>query len=134
MRRAVSTSPPAQNCPSWSQEGVCWDLGPGIVGHADVQDNTHGDPGAAFDWNHFLSLVQSYYSSVPSTAPNAEAEFYKAFGGKVGDDIISQAEKEATGCCLLDNGLSLPALTEMDCQGVASAEAGGYTFTKGDCK
>jgi len=52
-------SPATSGCPSANMEGVCWNHQPGIVGHSDIQNQTHGDPGPDFDWKHFLDLVKS---------------------------------------------------------------------------
>lgn len=49
-----------KGCPNANWEHVCWNHGSGIVGHGDIQNQTHGDPGPAFNWKHFLELVNSY--------------------------------------------------------------------------
>jgi|GEM_PF-5848923 len=69
----IDTNPTqGKNCPSSSTFGYCWNGAAGIVGHADLQGDTHGDPGPAWDWDKFLDLVKSYQSSVPSITFNAK--------------------------------------------------------------
>lgn len=38
-----------------------WDArdGAGIMGHIQVPDNSHTDPGATWDWDHFMNLVKN---------------------------------------------------------------------------
>ncbi|MFA6537221.1 MAG: N-acetylmuramoyl-L-alanine amidase [Patescibacteria group bacterium] len=61
-----------KNCPSMHQAGYCWNYGAGIVGHNDLQGDTHGDPGPAWDWDKFLALVKSYMGSVPNVTFGAK--------------------------------------------------------------
>jgi N-acetyl-anhydromuramyl-L-alanine amidase AmpD len=132
IKHSVSSNSPATNCPSWNMYGYCWDLSAGIIGHADIQDNTHGDPGPAFDWNHFLSLVNSYYASVPNTAQNAEAAFYQTFGGKPGQDVMPKAS-DKKGCCTLDNGDQYANITEVECLSYGAAINVLSNFVAGAC-
>ncbi|HLD31566.1 MAG TPA: N-acetylmuramoyl-L-alanine amidase [Patescibacteria group bacterium] len=70
IRHSVTTNPPAKNCPQYNRTKECWDLSSGIIGHADIPDNSHGDPGPAFDWPVFLKMVEA-------NVPQATADLAK---------------------------------------------------------
>lgn len=44
------------SCKSWNK--LCWNHQPGIIGHSEIQNQTHGDPGPAFDWDKFIQMVK----------------------------------------------------------------------------
>jgi N-acetyl-anhydromuramyl-L-alanine amidase AmpD len=43
------------SCKSWNK--LCWNHQAGIVGHSEIQNQTHGDPGPAFNWDKFIKMV-----------------------------------------------------------------------------
>lgn len=118
IKHPVTNSPTGTNCPSWNAFKYCWDGGPGIVGHGDIQGETHGDPGPAFDWDKFISAVQAKASGL-NVAP---LENYSIQNFETMMFGMPLPNADAEGCCKLLNGFESGGITEGECDTQAVGE------------